>query len=198
MAVDPDQLWPKAKWDREESPEGAEMQVSREATFEEFYVCNKERVENYVRRLLYSWKCSSPTSHFEDVSAEVFVRARKSLHTFKEELGPYLNWVYRISRNQVYDHVRGPCTHEVSLDALPSSPEETPIHFAEPRAPSEDYDKLIWLNDKLDRMPKRYRQILLLIGDGYDSGEIAKIMGITANYARQLCFKARLMLKAED
>lgn len=196
---DPDELWPRANWDRQESPEDAEVPASRDAAFEEFYVRYKERIENFVRSLLYRSNCRSPATHFEDVTGDGVTRARKSLHTFKEEKGSFLNWIFAILRNQVRDHLQGPCAREVSFESLISSAEESKrIHFAEPHAPLENHDKLIWLNDKLKRMPEKYREVLLLVGEGYDYEEIAKIMGINANYARQLCFKARRMLKGED
>lgn len=196
---DPDELWPGADGERQESPEDAEVRASMEAAFEEFYVHHKERIENYVRNLLYRSKCPSAATHFEDVAGDGFARARKSLHAFKEDKGSLLNWIFAILRNQVYDHVHGPCSREVSLECLTRPAEDTGrIHFAEPRAPLEDLDKLIWLNDRLDRMPEKYGQILRLVGYGHDFNEIAKIMGITAINARQLCLKARRMLKAED
>ena len=196
---DPDEVRPGTNGDQQRVFENAEVRASRAAVFGEFYVRHKGYIENYVRKRLYLSNCLSPATHSEDVTGEIFTRAQKSLHTFNEKEGSYLNWVCKISRNQVYDHVRGPCTREVSLEALTSSAEQSnQIPFAEPRAPREDYDKLIWLNDKLDRMPEKYRKILRLVGYGYDHEEVAKMMGITANYARQLCFKARLMLKAED
>lgn len=85
------------------------------------------------------------------------------------------------------------------MEALTSSAEETgrPA-FAEPQAPPENYDRLIWLQDKLKHLPEKHRQVLLLVGYGYDYEEVAKRMGITANYARLLCFKARQMLRVED
>jgi RNA polymerase sigma factor (sigma-70 family) len=196
---DPDELRPGVNGDRQRSPEDAEVRASRGSAFGEFYVRHKGYIENYIRKQLYLSNCPTPATHFEEVTGDVFTRAQKSLHTFREEEGSYLNWVFAISRNLVKDHVRGACSHEVSLEALTSSAEETGrLPFAEPRAPREDYDKLIWLNDKLKRMPEKYRQVLLLVGHGYDYEEVAKRMGVTANHARQLCFKARRMLRAED
>ena len=133
---DPDELWPKAHGDRHESPEDAEVRASLEAAFEEFYVRNKERLENYVRNLLHRLNCPSPAAHVEDVTGDGFTKARKSLDTFKEEKGSFRNWIFAILRNQVYDHLKGPCSRELSLESLTSSAEDTArSHFAEPQAP---------------------------------------------------------------
>lgn len=196
---DPDELRPRANGNRQRPPEDAEARASRGSAFGDFYVRHKGYVENYVRKQLYLLNCPTPATHSEEVTGEVFARAQKSLHTFREEEGSYLNWVCAISRNQVYDHVRGACSREVSLEALTSSAEETGrFSFAEPQAPAENYERLIWLKDKLRRLPEKHRQVLLLVGYGYDYEEVSKRMGITANYARLLCFKARRMFRVED
>lgn len=196
---DPDELRPGADEDQQESLEDAAVRAGGESAPGEFYVRHRGYIENYVRKLLLLSKCRSPAAHSEDITGEVFTRAQKSLSTFSEVKGSYLNWVRTISRNQVYDHLRGPCPREVSLDALTASAEETGrLPFAEPQAPQENYDGLIWLKDKLKQLPEKHRQVLLLVGYGYDYEEVAKRMGITANYARLLWFRARRMLHAED
>lgn len=133
---DPDDVRPGTNGDQQQSSENAKVRASRAAVFGEFYVRHKGYIENYIRKRLYLSNCPVPTTHSEDVTGEVFTRAQKSLHTFNEEEGSYLNWVCKISRNQVYDHVRGPCTREVSLEALTSSAEETDRLPSQSPAPS--------------------------------------------------------------
>lgn len=199
---DPEEPQPGDRSGQRDLPDSAAMQAafsSNEAALGEFYVRYKERIQKFVRRRLHNFNCPDPADHSQDVTADVFIKAR-TYDTFKSEKGTILNWIFGISRNEVRNHLNRRCAREESLDALMSSSKETgQPSFAEPRAPLADYDKLLGLDDKLKEMPEKFRQAFVLrIAYGYEYTEIAEMMEISAAYAKKLCFKARHLLKTEE
>ncbi|WP_203716530.1 RNA polymerase sigma factor, partial [Asanoa siamensis] len=52
-----------------------------------------------------------------------------------------------------------------------------------------------WLMQYLETLPEGQRQVMALLVDGYEPGEIAAVLGITPEAARNRAFHARLRLR---
>ncbi len=55
----------------------------------------------------------------EDITAEVFVKAFRGLHSFRDHAKPVTAWLFRVARNEVIDHYRRRARRiaAVSIDA---------------------------------------------------------------------------------
>ena len=135
------------------------------------------------RYLLYLTGCRETA---EDLTQETFVQAWRSLETLQDgsRLRP---WLYRIARREFLQAVRGrpPVT---SLEEIAG--------WREPRAADET--KAVELRAILAGLPIEEREMVVLhYLEGYNSDEIARIMGVPAGTVRYRLSEARARLRRE-
>src|SRR3954447_22193158 len=122
----------------------------------------------------------------EDLTQETFVQAWRSLETLQDG-GRLRPWLYRIA-------------HREFLQALRSQPPVASLEEvsggSEPRA--RDETKAVELRAILAGLPIEEREMVVLhYLEGYNSEEIARIMGVPAGTVRYRLSEARARLRRE-
>jgi len=120
----------------------------------------------------------------EDVAQEVFVRAWKSLHTFRGD-AKFSTWLYRIALNTAMRHagkaagerkrrVEPAPDHPDPLSELPADPEEGPEALAWKRMSHAA------LRNAVHTLPEKHRAVIILhYFEEKTSEEIAEILGVS-------------------
>lgn len=153
------------------------------ASFEELYSEYLPRVYNYVCYRLGDEKAA------EDVTAEIFERALKHLHTYRADRGAFSTWLFKIARNLISNHLRArrrqPEVH--SLDAAPLldfnslSPEQAAIQA----------ERMRQVQAVMGQLPDREQDILALkFGFGLGNSEIAKVLHLNPNHVGVLLHRS--------
>ena len=114
-----------------------------------------------------------PPAMAEDITADVFVKAWEKLDSYKGRRGtPFSSWLFRIARNIVID------TYRTQKEVM----ELDELHIDEDRwndptlAITQDMQAQL-LRQGLNKLPKRYREVLLLsFMSGLSHTEIARSM----------------------
>lgn len=134
-----------------------------------------------------------PSDVAEDVTADVFVKAWEKLHTYKAQKGvPFGAWLFRIARHRVIDAYR---TRHVS-DELNETLVD-PDLFNRAESALQRKDTLRVVRAAMDRLPRRYREILLLsFVSELPHSEIARVLHMTEGGVRIL--KLRALRKLES
>lgn len=126
----------------------------------------------------------------EEMAQESFVKAFKSLHTFKGE-AKFSTWLYRITYNNCISEVRKKKLKFVSTDEVQISdePEEMDLDGI----PAENRAK--YVKAALEKLPEdEYILILLYYFEDKSVDEISEITGLTASNAKVKLFRARKKL----
>jgi RNA polymerase sigma-70 factor (ECF subfamily) len=134
-----------------------------------------------------------PKEVAEDTTADIFVKAWEKLHTYKNQRGvPFAAWIFRIARYTVIDTYRSARGFEEVSDSLADTDS---FNRAEERI--ERSDTLRIVREAMNRLPTRYREILLLT---YVSElpyhEVARVLRLTEGAVRILKLRALRKLEA--
>ena len=127
----------------------------------------------------------------EELAQESFIKAYKSLHTFKGT-AQFSTWLYRITYNNCISEVRKRKLKFVSADdvQLPDEPEE--MNFD--GIPAENRAK--YVKAALDKLPQdEYTLILLYYFEDKTVDEIAAITKMTDSNVKVKLFRARKKLQ---
>lgn len=133
-----------------------------------------------------------PREIAEDVTADVFVKAWEKLHSYKRQKGvPFSAWLFRIARHSVIDTYR---TNR-GFEEVPETLADTDS-FNRTEHRMERNDTVGAVRAALNRLPKRYREILLLsFVSELPHSEIARVLRLTEGAVRIL--KLRALRKLE-
>lgn len=133
----------------------------------------------------------------EDLCAETFFKAYRSLQTFREVEASFSTWLYTIARNTVLSELRKQKSGMVSLEesgyvprsnSIDSLPEETMLR----------QEKVSMVRDAINNLPEKQRSALILREyDQLDYQEIANILGQTVSSVKSLLFRARASVKMQ-
>ncbi len=134
-----------------------------------------------------------PKEIAEDTTADIFVKAWEKLHTYKLRSGvPFAAWLFRIARYSVIDTYRSTRGFEEVPESLAD-----PDDFSRADARIERKDTLRMVRAALDKLPQRYREVLLLT---YVSelpySEVARVLHMTEGGVRILKLRALRKLEA--
>ncbi len=129
-----------------------------------------------------------PQQDVEDVTQEVFFALMKSLNKFQGK-SRFSTWVRALVNHRVADYYRTRRPVEEQLD---------PELRADGREHGHGSDERILMRNALNRLPERYREVLLLrFADGLQFGEVAEQMGLTLDAAKSLFRRAIVALRKE-
>src|SRR5690554_1117039 len=132
----------------------------------------------------------------EDLCAETFYKAYRSLQTFREVEASFSTWLYTIARNTVLSEMRKHKNNMVSLEdsgyipqsAAGDSPEQTILRN----------ETVAMVRDAINNLPEKQRSALILREyDQLDYQEIANILGQTVSSVKSLLFRARASVKSQ-
>jgi RNA polymerase sigma-70 factor (ECF subfamily) len=129
----------------------------------------------------------------EDTTADIFVKAWEKLHTYKSQARvPFAAWIFRIARHTVIDVYRVHRGFEEISDTLPDT---DALNRAEDRLHRKDTLRVV--REALDKLPTRYREVLLLT---YVSelpySEVARVLHLSEGGVRILKLRALRKLEA--
>ncbi len=133
----------------------------------------------------------------EDLAQDVFLKVFRKLHTFQHD-SQFYTWLYRIAVNTATDHLA-----RASRRRLHLVEDDSALDDGTPRSEQEDVSsplmrrELAELTQKiLDRMPEKYRAILVLREfEDLSYTDIASVLGIQLGTVESRLFRARQRFK---
>jgi RNA polymerase sigma-70 factor, ECF subfamily len=154
------------------------------SAFEELYKLHAGRVYGLACRLTGS------IADGEDLLQEIFVTVYRKLGSFKGEsaLG---TWIYRLATNECLDFLR---SRQGKLRQLTDPLETDPVAPAASTRPLQA-DRLD-LERAIAQLPPGYRAAFVLHDvEGFEHGEIGRMLGIAEGTSKSQVHKARLKIR---
>ena len=129
----------------------------------------------------------------EDLAQEVFVQLFRKINTFRGE-SSFSTWLHRLTVNQVLMQFRKPAVRaERAMDD--DSPEETAVGGTENPGRMSVIDR-ISLQEAVAQLPPGYRMVFILHDvEGYEHGQIARILGCSIGTSKSQLHKSRMRLR---
>ena len=111
-----------------------------------------------------------------DVTQEIFIKIWENLSSFRNE-SKISTWIYRISVNTCLMYLRKLSTKkEINLNQLPHMPSES--------YSTEDDERLRKMYACIQKLDEAGKLIILMVLEGIEYHEIAKVVGITEDTLR--------------
>lgn len=161
-------------------------------------------IERYRQRLYATvYHMTSNHEDANDLVQDTFIKAYRSLHTFKGQSSFY-TWVYRIAVNRTINFVkRRKNKGHVSLNDLDSDIESDPdfvelMAHVTPRTEAGLNELQNILNEALQNLSEDHRTVVVLHDvQGMTHADIAKIMRCPETTVRSRLFYARQLLQGK-
>jgi len=126
----------------------------------------------------------------EEMAQESFIKAYKSLHSFKGK-AKFSTWLYRITYNNCISEVRKKKIHFTSTDEVQIKDETEELNLD--GVPEENRAK--YVKAAMDRLPEEeYTLILLFYFEEQSIDEIAKVTKLSASNVKVKLYRARKKL----
>ena len=165
--------------------------------------CMDELVHRYEQRVRdCARKMSLDRQDAEDVVQEIFLRMVSSLPRFQGK-SAFATWMYRLSHNTCIDRFRRDTRERGHrLTTFPDEEgdplERIATEFGDPEAELDATIQECYLGQALASLPKSYREIVLLrLGEGRSSGEVAGLLGTTVDSVKSKLRRARKLLREQ-
>ncbi|MFH0989215.1 MAG: sigma-70 family RNA polymerase sigma factor [bacterium] len=135
----------------------------------------------------------------EDLTQEAFIKAFISLSTFNDEYA-FSTWLYKIATNNSIDYIRRKKLQTFSIDKPIESKDsdfsfELPDSTYEPDIGMIENQKKKMLNDAINSLPAKYRQVIHLRHvEEKEYQEIADLLNLPLGTVKAHIFRAREML----
>ena len=127
----------------------------------------------------------------EDLLQEIFLQAFRKLGSFKGD-SAVGTWLYRLAINHCLDFVRSRQAKNAKLTGTLDDDES----LFEPAAPRETPIARIDLERAIAELPDGCRAAFILHDiEGFDHGEVGRILGVAAGTSKSQVFKARMKLR---
>lgn len=159
-----------------------------------------EKYQSFVyRTVLFDLKSPDDAN---DVSQEVFIKAYRALESFRCD-SEFSTWLYRISKNAVYDFVRkSKARATVSLSGMVDDEDERMFEVADPDTkhdPEKEYlrsERAKLVREAISALSDEHKEIIVL-RDMQDMSyeEIAKRLDISEGTVKSRLSRARQALK---
>jgi len=157
-----------------------------QSAFTQIYDIYFDRIYRYVFVRL------KKQAEAEDLTQEVFIKALRSIDSYKIGKTPFAAWLFRIAHNQVIDHVRKFAKRqETSLDDAPPS-----IGAEDPVAMIEQKFEIAELNTAMMELSPAQQEVISLrfVAD-LPIAEVAKILGKSEGTVKALQFNGTASLR---
>ena len=127
----------------------------------------------------------------EDLLQEVFLQAFRKIDTFKGEAA-IGTWLYRLALNHCLDYIRSRAARLGRVtDSLDADDAVTP------EAATANPLTRLALDRAIEQLPDGCRAAFVLHDvEGFDHGEVARLLGIAEGTSKSQVFKARMKLRA--
>lgn len=162
------------------------------AAFEALVLAYEWRVYNIALRMLGS------VQDAEDAVQEVFIKVYGSLASFRGD-SKFSVWLYRIAGNVCVDFLRKRRIATVSLSSCDDAGGEYELEVCDesmsPEKVLDEHEQSAALQKALNKLPERYRSVLLLreiAGSSYE--DIALTLGLDIGTVKSRIFRARKKL----
>lgn len=157
------------------------------ASFEELYRRHFNRVYCIALRMTRN------TAQAEDLAQEVFVQVYRKIATFRGE-SAFSTWLHRMAVNQVLMHFRKPSSRREAITKDGEPPVEIARGTENPSRPPV-IDRIA-LDEAIAQLPVGYRTVFVLHDvEGYEHGEIARMLGVVEGTSKSQLHKARMKLR---
>jgi RNA polymerase sigma-70 factor (ECF subfamily) len=156
----------------------AEILASKRAQLTGLYETRYDRVVRYIAVRIGNF------NEAEDLASEVFVKALRSVDSYRETGAPMESWVFKIAHNSVVDHLRKksrrPALVQVA-EALPLASTQDPTKNLERQ------QEVGQMYRALSRLSKAQQQVLALrFGAEMTSEQAAEVMGKKPGAVREM------------
>lgn len=168
----------------ERSAEQRLTEQAQRGDSEAFAALYKANVQPIFR---YIYHRVNDTHLAEDLTADVFTRALKSMGTYQEQGRPFIAWLYRIAHARVVDYYRrsGRSPTESDLDAESIPVEDNLDEDVLRRQAAKE------LRTAIAELTDEQQQVVILrFIEGYRIEKAAQIMGKNANAIKALQHRA--------
>lgn len=157
-------------------------------------------MSRYERKILsflfHMLKSSQLEIMAEDLCAETFYKAFRSLQTFREVEASFSTWLYTIARNTALSELRKHKNGQVSLEQSGYTPQSS--YESLPEQAILRNEKVTLVREAINNLPEKQRAALILREyDQLDYQEIANILGQTVSSVKSLLFRARASVKSQ-
>ena len=164
-----------------------ERAKSDPAAFGELYDRHFSRIYRFVRARIHDDGLA------EDVTADVFMSALRSIKSYQDQGRPFSCWLYRIAANAVASHYRNR-RPQLSLD------DAIDVAAPQPDPADEVVDRqrvrVIW--EAVNRLPPQQRAAMILkFSDDLTMEDIGTILGKSPAAAKLLIYRAVQRLRSE-
>jgi RNA polymerase sigma-70 factor (ECF subfamily) len=157
------------------------------AAFEELYHRHFRRVYALCLRMT-----SNPVLA-EDLTQDIFIHLFNKIGSFRGD-SAFTTWLHRMTVNQVLMYFRKASTRSERT----TEEGETPVQIVRGTENPEKMPVIdrIALEKAIEQLPQGYRTVFVLHDvEGYEHGEIARMMGISEGTSKSQLHKARLKLR---
>ncbi len=159
-----------------------------------------ELMQRYERKILafifHMLKSANLEMIAEDLCAETFYKAFRSLQTFREVEASFATWLYTIARNTVLSELRKQKNGQISLEQSGYVPQSSKESLPEQTILRNE--KVSMVREAINNLPEKQRSALILREyDQMDYQEIANILGQTVSSVKSLLFRARASVKTQ-
>ena len=156
----------------------------------------EDLVQNHAREIqLFLYKLCGNHHDAEELAPDVFIKAYRKIDTLREPAATR-RWLYTIAVNHFNDWIKP--RRRTAMRAIGdiddydlSGPRQD-----QPAKQAAAIEFSAWLNECILGLPDRQRTVLLLFSaKGFDYGDIADSLGISADAVKMSLFHAREKLK---
>ncbi|GIQ61770.1 sigma-70 family RNA polymerase sigma factor [Paenibacillus cisolokensis] len=159
-----------------------------------------ELMKRYQRKIFVFIYRMLKSSHLEmmaeDLCAETFYKAYRSLRSFRELDASFSTWLYTIARNTVLSELRKQKNGTLSLDEAGLSPAAPPEYVPEQSLLRSERASMV--RAAINNLPEKQRTALILREyEQMDYQEIAAILGQTVSSVKSLLFRARVSVRSQ-
>jgi RNA polymerase sigma-70 factor (ECF subfamily) len=155
--------------------------------FEEIYQRHNRRVYSICLRM------TKNVDEAEDLAQETFIQLFRKVGSFRGD-STFTTWLHRLTVNQILMHFRKRKVRDERMTEDGETPEQAVLGTDDPaRMPVVDQ---IALDKAITQLPPGYRAVFTLHDvEGYEHGEIARMLGCSVGTSKSQLHKARMKLR---